>query len=95
MASCEPTHPGDFLVSTVLPDLGVTMRQAAEDLGVSRQALYRVVGRRTPLSADLAIRLEEYTGLRAELWMFLQVSFDLWDTRSRRAPGTVRKLAVG
>lgn len=54
----NPPHPGETLREDVLPALGLTMTAAAEQLGVSRAALSRVLNGRAPISLDFALRLE-------------------------------------
>ena len=75
-------HPGDFLVDSVLPGRNVSISQAARDLGVSRQALHRVIARQAPMTPELAVRLEEYTGCAAEVWLLLQMTVDLAQARA-------------
>lgn len=40
----NPPHPGEILKEEVLPELGLTVGQLAEHLGVSRPHLSRVLG---------------------------------------------------
>ncbi|WP_250532461.1 HigA family addiction module antitoxin, partial [Caballeronia sp. ATUFL_F1_KS39] len=39
----NPPHPGETLREDILPELGLTVTQAAEQLGVTRVALSRVL----------------------------------------------------
>lgn len=80
----EPIHPGTLLIDSVLPSLDSNISQAARDLGVSRQALHRLRSKNAPVSPDLALRLETYTGTAAEVWLLLQVTHDLWKARSNQ-----------
>ena len=48
-----PTYPGDLLADVVIPATGKTKVEIAQLLGVSRQTLYEILGRRqsvTPVS---------------------------------------------
>lgn len=74
----NPPHPGEMLKEDVLPELGLTVTDAAEQLGVSRVALSRVINGRAAISAELAIRLAQWLGGSAEIWLRAQLQYDLW-----------------
>lgn len=84
----QPLHPGDLLAESILPALGASISQAARDLGVSRQTLHGVIAKDMPITPELAVRLEDFSGCPAEVWLLLQVGFDLW--RVRAESGTRR-----
>lgn len=75
-------HPGRFLAS-VLEDLDATVSQSARDLDVSRQALHRIIKGDAPITPELAVGLEELSGTAAEVWLLLQVAYDLSEVRHR------------
>lgn len=54
------------------------MSEAARELGVSRQTLYRILNEQTAVTAEMAARLGQYCGNGPGLWLRLQVTFDLW-----------------
>ncbi len=62
----------------VLPGLDLTVTAAANQLGVSRVALSRVINGRTAISAEMAIRFAQWLGGSAETWLRAQAQFDLW-----------------
>ena len=64
----NPAHPGEILKHDVLPELHLTVTQAAVQLGVSRVALSRVLNGRAAISADTAIRLAQWLGGEPEIW---------------------------
>jgi addiction module HigA family antidote len=74
----NPPHPGKTLKEDVLPALGLTVTDAAEQLGVSRVALSRVINGRAAISAELAIRLAKWLGGSADVWLHAQLQYDLW-----------------
>lgn len=79
----NPPHPGATLREDVLPALGITVSEAARQLGVSRVALSRVLHEQAAISVDLARRLELWLGgpehgPSAESWLAGQVAYDLW-----------------
>ncbi len=74
----NPPHPGEILKEDVLPELGLTVTQAAEQLGVSRVTLSRMINGNAAISAEMAIRLAQWLGGNAETWLRAQVQYDLW-----------------
>jgi addiction module HigA family antidote len=77
----NPPHPGETLKEDVLPALGLTVTQAAEQLGVARVTLSRVINGHAAVSADMAIRLAQWLGGGAEKWLRLQLQYDLWHAK--------------
>lgn len=84
-----PPHPGLTLRDDVLPALGLSVTEAAEQLGVSRVALSRVINGNAAISPELAIRLEAWLGAdrggAARLWLGGQSDYDEWQARQRIA----------
>ena len=85
----NPPHPGLTLRDDVLPALGLTVTEAAEQLGVGRQALSRVLNGRGAISTEMALRIEQWLGVdrggRAEVWLAQQTAYDLWQARQAGA----------
>lgn len=74
----RPTHPGEVLREDVLPALGVSVTQAARDLGVSRQLLHGILRTVRPVTPEMAVRLGRYCGNGPQLWLNMQMNYDLW-----------------
>lgn len=74
----NPPHPGETLKEDVLPALGLTVTEAAAQLGVARVTLSRMINGHAAISADMAIRLAQWLGGSAEIWLRLQLQYDLW-----------------
>lgn len=90
----NPPYPGAILKEDVLPDLGLSVTQAARQLGVSRVALSRVLHGKAAISAEMALRLEAWIrGPTAETWVRMQADYDLWQARQRPAPKIQRAAA--
>ena len=81
----NPPHPGETLREDVLPALGLTVTDAAAQLGVTRAALSRVLNERAAISPEMALRIEQWLGVknggRADVWLAEQASYDLWQAR--------------
>jgi addiction module HigA family antidote len=49
----NPTYPGETLKEDILPALGLTVKEAAEQLGVARPSLSRVLNGRAAISPEM------------------------------------------
>lgn len=76
-----PVHPGEILRDDVLPALDMTVKDAAAELGVSRQALHNILNGSAAVSPEMALRLGKFCGNGPDLWLRLQQAFDLWHAR--------------
>ncbi len=72
-----PMHPGEFLREEILPHIDLSKTALAERLGVSRQTLYDILGERQPVTPNLALRLGALFGNGAEIWLAMQMNYDL------------------
>ena len=77
----NPPHPGGIVMRQCLEPLGLSVAQAAEGLGISRQALSDVVNEKVGISVDMAIRLSKAFGSSPETWLGMQMAYDLWQAR--------------
>ena len=63
------------------------MTQAAEQLGVSRVALSRVLNGRAAISPEMALRIEAWLDVKrggeARLWLAEQSAYDVWQAQER------------
>jgi len=80
-----PTHPGEILREDILPAVGVSVSQAANELGVSRQTLHRLLGERTAVTPAMAVRLGKYCGNGPAFWLRLEGAHDLWHAQRELA----------
>ena len=82
-----PPHPGLTLRDDVLPALGLSVTQAAQQLNVSRVALSRLLNARAALSPEMALRIEAWLGADrggdARVWMAEQGAYDMWQAAQR------------
>ena len=73
-----PIHPGEILREDVLPGLAMPVSTAARYLGVTRQALHRVLAGTAGISPEMALRVGKFCGNGPEVWLRLQAAYDLW-----------------
>lgn len=76
----NPAHPG-IVLREYIGD--VTVTEAASRLGITRAALSRILNGNAGISADMALRLEQALGTSAEMWLGMQVKFELWQASQR------------
>jgi antitoxin HigA-1 len=74
----KPTHPGAILREDVLPALGLSVSEAARQLGVTRQTLHRIMAEKVSITPAMAARLGRFCGNGAGLWLRMQQAYDLW-----------------
>ncbi len=82
-AKRPPVHPGEILREDVLPGLNMPVAAAAKALGVSRQALHRVLAGSAAISPEMALRIGKFCGNGAEVWLRMQAAYDLWHASRR------------
>lgn len=79
-----PVHPGEVLRQEWLEPLGMNPNRLAKALAVDRQNVYEIVGGKRGVSADMALRLARWSGMRAGFWLGLQADYDLRMAEWRR-----------
>lgn len=88
----NPAHPGEVLKEFYLPT-GLSVGDAAKRLGVSRQALSAILNGRAGISAEMAMRLSKALGTSPDLWLGMQMQYDLWQVKQKPLKG-IQKLAA-
>src|SRR6185437_3645937 len=73
----NPPHPGTVVLQECIEPLNLTITQAAEALGVTRNTLSELVNGRRGISPEMAIRLSKVFGGSAESWLVQQAQYDL------------------
>jgi len=78
-----PVHPGEMLREDVLPALGLSVSEAARQLGVTRQTLHRILAGTTAITPEMALRLGRFCGNGPGLWLRMQQGYDIWHAERR------------
>jgi len=79
MITRKPTHPGEVLLEDVIKPLGITVTEAAKNLGVSRKTLSELVNQKAALSPEMALRIAKATNTSPESWLNMQTKLNLWN----------------
>lgn len=90
----NPPHPGHTLRDDVLPALGLTVTEAASQLGVARVTLSRVLNGHAAISPEMALRIEAWLGKDrggdARAWLGQQTAYDMWQAEQKWKKARVR-----
>ena len=88
----DPIHPGKFLADE-LEALGMSVPQVAEVLHVPANRIYQLLKGQRALTADTALRLSQWLGTSAEMWLNLQKLYEL-RRAEKQAGEAIRKTIV-
>ena len=72
----NPIHPGEFLADE-LEALNMSGSQLAAALHVPPNRIYQILNGKRALTADTALRLSQWLGTSAEMWLNLQKLYEL------------------
>ena len=80
----NPIHPGPMLLEEFLAPSGVSQRAFAKRLGWTVARLNELINGKRGITADSALDLAAKLGASPELWLNLQMLFDLRRPEMRR-----------
>ena len=66
------------MLEDVITPLGLTITEAAKDLGVNRKTLSALVNCKSALIPEMAIRIAHATKTSPESWLNMQTKLNLW-----------------
>lgn len=89
----NPVHPGRIVKHDCLEALGLSVTAGAKVLGVSRLTLNNIVNESAGIGPEMAIRLAKAFGGTAEIWLQMQVNYDLAEARRHERKIRVRRDA--
>ena len=78
-----PSHPGDFIRTEVIEELGLNVTRAAEILGVRRATLSALLNGRAALSPEMALRIEKAFDVSMDMLLRMQAWWDASQMRAR------------
>ena len=84
MRPANPIHPGQMLKEEFLAPAGLSQRAFAKRLGWTVAKLNELINGKRGVTADSALDLAAELGTSPEVWLNLQMQFDLKRALSRR-----------
>ena len=73
----SPIHPGEVLLEDFMKPLGLSQYRVAKDIGVAPIRISQIIKGQRSISVDTAMRLAQYFGTSAAIWLRLQMRYDL------------------
>lgn len=86
------TNPAAGLIHDELEARGIPAATAARDMSIPRSRLSDIFAGRKGVSADTALRLQQYLGIPAGLLIRLQAVFDLSRAESEKGAAIRREV---
>ena len=92
-ASRQPTHPGEMLREEFLIPMNLTQKDLADAIKVPYQRINEIVAGKRGVTPSTALRLGKFFGMSPDLWLNLQVKFDLFSAQKKEQTilGKIRK----
>lgn len=81
--SMTPSHPGEFIRTEIVDELGLSISRTAEILGVRRATLSALLNGKASLSPEMALRMEKAFDLNMDLMLRMQAWHDCARMRAR------------
>ena len=88
----NPAHPGQVLKELYLEPLGLSVTTAAKALGVTRKTFSELVNQKSGISISMALRLSKAFNTTPELWLNIQLNYDLSKAKKRMHLSRVKVL---
>ncbi len=78
-----PVHPGEFIRTEILDELGLSIAGAAKALGVRTATVSDLVNEKASLSPEMAMRIELAFDIKADLLLRMQALHDSMVIRAK------------
>ena len=73
----DPIHPGEILSEEFLKPMRISINRLARDTVVPPGRISEIVNGKRSITADTALRLARFFGTSPDVWLGLQVEYDL------------------
>jgi addiction module HigA family antidote len=90
----SPIHPGEVLLEDFMKPLGLSQYRLAKDIGVTPIRISQIVNGQRTITVDTAMRLARYFGTSAEVWLNLQIRYDLEVAEKQLRKRIIREVKV-
>jgi antitoxin HigA-1 len=74
-------HPGLILKEDVILPAGISISYAAEIMQISKITLSKILNGLSPITPNIALRIETVFGGKADFWLRMQRGFDLSEAK--------------
>lgn len=88
----NPPHPGEILKELYIEPLGITITEFALKIGVRRATASDLINGKSALSPKMAIKLAKAFKTSPDMWLGLQMQYDLWEEEQRYTPNDVQVM---
>jgi antitoxin HigA-1 len=90
----SPIHPGEVLMEDFMKPLGLSQYRLAKDIAVTPIRISQIVNGQRAITVDTAMRLARYFGTSAEVWLHLQVRYELEVAEKQLRKQIIREVKV-
>ena len=90
----DPIPPGEILSEEFMKPLGLSANQLARDIDVPPGRISEIIRGRRSITADTALRFGKYFGVSPEIWLNLQVDYDMRIARRTTWPTVEPRVRV-
>ncbi len=87
-----PTHPGEMLLEEFLKPMEVTQSELADKLKIPFQRVNQIIKGKRSVTPDTAMRLAKVLGTSIDLWLNLQLAWDLYEAMHSRQAKEIEQL---
>jgi addiction module HigA family antidote len=87
-----PVHPGEMLLEEFLKPMGVSQVELAQKLRIPFQRVNQIVKGKRSVTPDTAMRLARVLGTSVDLWLNLQLAWDLYEVQHSPKAAEIERL---
>jgi addiction module HigA family antidote len=92
LSQTEISRPCEFIRDYILEEFNLTEKQLASFLGLPEPMIHQLLNNHARITADIALRLSQFTKTSPELWLNLQNRSDLWDVQQKTEMSEITKI---
>ncbi len=85
-------HPGEILWEEFMKPMGISQNRLARDIDVGVARVHGIIRGTRAVTADTALRLAKYFGTSPELWLGLQMEYDIRYAKRETWPSTEPRI---
>lgn len=80
----NPSHPGLIVKRSLIENTGLSVTEAAKALNIGRVTLSKLINCKAGISPEMAVRLSLALNTSSEMWLNMQMIYDLWQAEKKR-----------